>query len=196
VKMKSVLAGAFFASLVFAAGNVNAQAPDATPATPGRPEVKTVGDWLVRCFPVNSPNPCDIFQELADQSSRQRILSVSIAYMPSMDRHLLQVTVPLDIAIQKGMTIQTDSYKSPVLKYRMCSRDGCFVQMAADNAMVEALAKSGPESKVNIVGDNGKAYAIKLSLKGFSAAHDEMVSQARVKAKPAKTGDAAAPATP
>jgi hypothetical protein len=31
-----------------------------------------------------------------------------------------------------------------------------------------------------------------LSLKGFSAAHDDMVSQARAKAKPEKTGDAAA----
>ncbi len=195
MKMKPVLAGVF-AGLVLAAGNVNAQpAPN---AAPGRPETKTVGDWMVRCFPVNNPNPCDVFQELDDQRTRQRVLSMSLAYVPSMDRHLLQITVPLDIAIQKGVTIQTDSYTSPVLKYRMCSRDGCFVQTAPDNAMIGALAKSGPDAKVNIVADNGKVYGIKISLKGFSAAHDEMVSQARVKAKPvAKTGDAAAPpATP
>ena len=195
MKMKPVLAGVF-AGLVLAAGSVNAQ--PAANAAPGRPETKTVGDWMVRCFPVNNPNPCDVFQELDDQRTRQRVLSVSLAYVPSMDRHLLQITVPLDIAIQKGVTIQTDSYTSPVLKYRMCSRDGCFVQTAPDNAMIGALAKSGPDAKVNIVAENGKVYGIKISLKGFSAAHDEMVSQARVKAKPAaKTGDAAAPpATP
>jgi invasion protein IalB len=111
-----------------------------------------------------------------------------------MDRHLLQITVPLDISIQKGLTIQSDSYTSPVLKYRMCTRDGCFVQMAADNALVAALAKSGPEAKLNIVGDNGKSYGLQFSLKGFAAAHDDMVAQARAKAKPAaQTGDAAKP---
>src|SRR5260221_683778 len=136
---------------------------------------------MLRCFPENSPNPGYVFQELDDQRTRQRVLSMSLAYVPSMDRHLLQITVPLDIAIQKGVTIQTDSYTSPVLKYRMCSRDGCFVQTAPDNAMIGALAKSGPDAKVNIVADNGKVYGIKISLKGFSAAHDEMVSQARVK---------------
>jgi invasion protein IalB len=101
--------------------------------------------------------------------------------------------VPLDIAIQKGVTIQADAYTSPVLKYRMCNREGCFVQLAPDNALVEALAKAGADAKINIVADTGKSFALPLSLKGFSAAHDDMVAQARVKAKPvAKTGDAAA----
>jgi len=164
-------------------------------APAARPDVKTVGDWQVRCFPVNNPNPCDVYQELDNNSTHQRVLSLSLAYAPSMNRHLLQVTAPLDVSIQKGLTIQTDSFTSPVLKYRMCTREGCFVQIAPDNAMIEALAKSGPDAKVNIVGDDGKTYSIKFSLKGFSAAHDDMVSQARVKAKPAdKTGDAAAPA--
>ena len=165
------------------------------PAAPGRPDVKTVGDWQVRCFPVNNANPCDVYQELDNQNTHQRVLSLSLAYVPSMNRHLLQVTAPLEVAIQKGLIIQTDSFTSPVLKYRMCSREGCFVQIAPDNAMIEALAKSGPDAKINIVGDNGKTYSIRFSLKGFSAAHDDMVSQARVKAKPAaNTGSAAAPA--
>lgn len=190
--MKPVLTGAL-AGLVLGCGGAFAQQP-ATPAAPGRPETKVVGDWMVRCFPVNNPNPCDVYQELDNENTHQRVLSLSLAYMPSADRHLLQITAPLEVAIQKGLTIQTDSFTSPVLKYRMCSREGCFVQLAPDNAMIEALAKSGPDAKVNIVGDNGKTYSIKFSLKGFSAAHDDMVSQARVKAKPAKTGDAPAPA--
>jgi invasion protein IalB len=188
--MKPVLTGVF-AGLVLACGSVNAQ--QAPEAAPGRPEVKTVGDWLVRCFPVSNANPCDVFQELDDQRTHQRVLSLSLAYSPVADRHLMQITVPLDVAIQKGVTIQTDGYKSPVLKYRMCNREGCFVQTAPDNAMIEALAKSGSNAKVNIVADSGKEFAINLSLKGFSAAHDEMASQARAKAKSAKPGDAAAP---
>jgi invasion protein IalB len=187
VVVKSVLT-CVLAGLVLGCGVAFAQQA-AAPAGPGRPETKTIGDWMVRCFPVNNPNPCDVFQELDDQNTHQRVLALSLAYAPSADRHLLQVTAPLEVAIQKGLTIQTDSYTSPVMKYRMCTREGCFVQIAPDNAMIEALAKSGPDAKINIVGDNGKTYGIKFSLKGFSAAHDDMVSQARAKAKPAKTGD-------
>jgi invasion protein IalB len=185
--MKAVLT---FAGLVLGCAAAYAQE---APAAPGRPDVKTVGDWMVRCFPVSNPNPCDVFQERVDNRTQQRVLSFSLAFVPSMDRHIMQITVPLDIAIQKGVTIQADAYTSPVLKYRMCNREGCFVQLAPDNALVEALAKAGADAKINIVADTGKSFALPLSLKGFSAAHDDMVAQARVKAKPvAKTGDAAA----
>src|SRR5882757_546722 len=111
--MKLVLTGVF-ACLVLAAGTVHAQqAPE-----PGRPETKTIGDWMVRCFPVANSNPCDLFQELDEQRTRQRILALSLAYVPVADRTLMQITVPLDVALQKGVTIQAEGYTSPVLKYR------------------------------------------------------------------------------
>jgi len=183
------------AGLMLAAGAAMAQAPAADGA-PGRPDVKTVGDWTVRCFPIQSPSPCDIFQEQDYQKTGQRVLSISIAYVPSMDKHAIQISVPLDISIPKGVTLQTDTYTSPVLKYRRCDRNGCYIEMAVDNGLVEGLAKSGAEGKVNIAADNGKNYALKFSLKGFSQARDDMVAQARAKAKPVEQGAAAAPAKP
>jgi invasion protein IalB len=198
--MKHILLSVF-ASILFASGAALAQqaAPAADAASPGRPEVHAVEDWFVRCFPVESPSPCDMFQEEDSQQTRQRILSLSIAYVPSLDRHALQITVPLEMSIPKGLTIRTDSYTSPVLKYRRCDRNGCYVEMAVDNALVAALSKSGPAAKVNVVADNGKSYALAFSLKGFAAAHDEMVTKAKAKAKPiAKTEETPppAPATP
>jgi invasion protein IalB len=181
VKLKPVWALALAGFLACGA----ASAQPAPPEAPSRPESKTIGDWEVRCFAVKNAHPCDVFQEMANKDTRQRILSISLAYDIEANRHLLQISVPLDIAIQKGLTIQTDSYTSPVLKYRMCNREGCFIQLAADDALVAGLAKSGPQAKLNIVGDNGKAYGLQFSLKGFSAAHDDMVAQARAKAKPA-----------
>jgi invasion protein IalB len=187
--MKLVLTGAV-AGLVLGCAAAVAQENPAT----GRPDVKTIGDWMVRCFPVSNPNPCDLFQERVEQRTRQRVFSFSLAFVPSMDRHILQITVPLDVALQKGVTLQTDGYTSPVLKYRLCNREGCFVQLAPDNAMIEALARAtSPDAKINIVADSGKSFGLPLSLKGFSSAHDDMVAQARAKAKPAaKTGDSAA----
>ena len=183
------------AGLMLAAGAALAQQAPAAEA-PGRPDVKTVGDWTVRCFPIQSPSPCDIFQEQDYQKTGQRVLSVSIAYVPSMDKHAIQISVPLDISIPKGVTLQTDTYTSPVLKYRRCDRNGCYIEMAVDNGLVEGLAKSGAQGKVNIAADNGKNYTLNFSLKGFSQAHDDMVAQARAKAKPVEQSAAAAPAKP
>jgi len=190
--MKSLLLTAI-AGVLLAGGAAFAQ-PAADAAGPGRPDVKTVGDWVVRCFPIQSPSPCDMFQEEDSQASRQRVLAISLAYVPGMDRHALQVSVPLDIAIPRGLIIQTDSYTSPVLKYRRCDRNGCYVEMAVDSTLVQGLSKSGADGKINIVADNGKSYGLKFSLKGFTAAYDDMVSQARAKAKPIAKSDAAAAA--
>jgi invasion protein IalB len=184
------------AGLMLTAGAAIAQQAPAADGAPGRPDVKTVGDWTVRCFPIQSPSPCDIFQEQDYQKTGQRVLSISIAYVPSMDRHAIQISVPLDISIPKGLTLQTDTYTSPVLKYRRCDRNGCYIEMAVDNGLVEGLAKSGDKGKVNIAADNGKNYTLNFSLKGFSQAHDDMVAQARAKAKPVEQSAAAAPAKP
>ena len=189
-KTRAVLAAACGLVLSGAAMAQQAPAPEAS-----RPETKLVGDWTVRCFPIQSPSPCDIFQEQDYQKTGQRVLSISIAYVPSLDKHAIQLSVPLDISIPKGVVMQTDTYTSPVLKYRRCDRGGCYVEMAVDNALVEGLAKSGAEGKVNIAADNGKAYTLKFSLKGFSQAHDDMVAQARAKAKPVQQS-AGAPAAP
>ncbi|MEY4708014.1 MAG: hypothetical protein RJB58_1737 [Pseudomonadota bacterium] len=173
----------------------DAAAPAAAPPQ-GRPEVKAVGDWVVRCFPIASPSPCDIYQELNDQRTQQRVLSFSIAYVPSLDRHGIQITVPLEVSIPRGLVIETDSFKSEAMKYRMCDRTGCFVQMPIENAAINSIAKSGPDAKVRIFADSGKSYELKFSLKGFSAAHDSMVEQAKAKAKnvPVQPAAPAAPA--
>lgn len=185
--MKLALAG-IVAGCVLATAAALAQPQPSSSSSPPQMEVKTIGDWKVRCFGVQNPNPCDQFWEQVDPRSGQRIVSVSIAYVPSMDRHLMQISVPLGVSIPKGLTIQTDSYTSPVMRYRMCSREGCFVQLAVDNALIESLAKSGSDAKVNIAADGGRVYALPLSLKGFSGAHDEMVSEAKAKAKPPAPG--------
>jgi len=195
VKFSLLLAGLALAVSGSAALAQGVPAPGPLP----KPEVKQVEDWQVRCYPVQSISPCDIFQEQAERESGQRVLSISLAFVPSMNRHIIQVTVPLDVAIPKGVTLQTDTYTSPVMKYRMCTREGCFVQTAMDNAVVEALARSNGSGKVNVVADSGKTYALTFSLKGFSAAHDDMAAQAKAKATKAPEGGAAAapaPATP
>lgn len=190
--MKSVLSAAF-ASLLLSCGVALAQQAEAQ----SRPDVKQVGDWFVRCFPIDSPSPCDMFQELDSPNTKQRVLSLSLAYVPGVDRHAIQIMVPLEIAIQKGITLKTDNFTSPMMKYRRCDRNGCYVETPVDNNFVEAIAKStGEKGKVTIVADTGKTFNLDFYLKGFSAAHDDMVVQARAKAKAVNKPADAAPAKP
>ena len=157
-------------------------------------DTKQVGDWTVRCFAVTSQSPCDMYQELQDQNSHQRVLSVSIAYVPSNDQHVMQIAVPLGVAILKGVVIKTDSYASPALPYRRCDQAGCYVEMLLGNDQIAGFVKSGPQATVNIVSDDGKGYALRFSLNGFSAAHDAMAALAKQKATGPAPGSAAAPA--
>ena len=71
MRIAQALTGAF-ASILLMTGAALAQAA-APAATPARPEIKPVGDWFVRCFPAQSPSPCDVFQELDNPTTRQRV---------------------------------------------------------------------------------------------------------------------------
>jgi invasion protein IalB len=170
-----------------------ALAQGAAPAAPPTPtDVQVIGDWTVHCFPVASPNPCEMTTEMDAKDTHQRVLGVTIAYVPSADKHVLIVAVPLGVAIPKGLVIQTDSFTSPMLPYRSCDRAGCYVEMVIDNGSVDSMSHSGPVAAIKVVADGGKGFDLRLSLNGFSAAHDKMAELAKQKAT--KTPPPTAPA--
>src|SRR6185295_4311289 len=152
-----------------ALGLISITAVSAAPA-PGAPlapsETKTFGDWTVRCYPISSPSPCDMYELLANKQTNQRVMSLSIAYMPAGDKHVIQIAVPLGIFIPRGLVIESDAYTSPPLPYRRCDRAGCYVERLFDNSSVSALATATGVVKVKIVADGGKVFEIPFSLKG------------------------------
>ena len=156
------------------------------PAAAGT-EVKCVQDWQVRCFKVQGQSRCDMYQELADKNTQQPLLSLSVAYIPTMNRRAIQILVPLMVSIPKGLKVITDSYTSPVLKYTSCERTGCYVAAIADDAFLQGLARSGPSAKVQITTDSGREIPIDFSLRGFSQALDLMTAQTKAKAAAAAT---------
>ena len=182
MKSSHLFAGLIAAALLLPVSAMaqSAAPPAGTPLTPT--DVKPVGDWTVRCFPVTSTSPCDMYEELDDKNSKQRVLGVSIAFVPGNNNHVAQIAVPLGVAISSGAVIKTDSYTSPKMPYRRCDRDGCYVELLLSQDVVDSLSKSGPEATVNIVADGGKAFALRFSLNGFAGAHDAMAALARQKA--------------
>ena len=194
---RTLLAAAFSLGALSLAATA-ATAPGAGPVQPS--ETKTFADWTVRCFPVNSLSPCDMFEMLANKQTGERVMSLSLAYMPAGDKHVIQIAVPLGVSLKSGATIQSDAYTSQVLPYRRCDRGGCYVEMLLGSDAVTALSSSNGSAKIRIVADGGKAFEIPFSLKGFADAHGAMVDLSRKKiaggGKPAPEAPApAAPAT-
>jgi invasion protein IalB len=195
MKISHLLSGLALAALVSGTALAQAPAAPAGSAPSGQPEVKTIGDWAVRCYPMQSASPCDMFQQQNDAKSQQRILALSIAYIPHLDRHAIQISVPLGVAVAPGVVIHTGTFSSPAMPYRRCDRGGCYVEMLIDNATVDQLSHGGDSAMVKITADDGKNYDLKVSLNGFAAAHDQMAELAKQKAK-APPPAAAAPAAP
>lgn len=195
-------------SFVFAAFFALAALPAAAQQQPQQPqqpiepnETKLVGDWMVRCFPVKSPSPCDMFELLADKKSGRRLMSFSIAYIPSQDRHAIQIALPLGVALAKGVTISSDTYNSPPMRYRRCDRLGCYVEGIIDNASIDALARSQSGAKVKFSAYGGQTFDVPFSLNGFAEAHNTMTDLSKSHVSMGGQGNApkkpaATPATP
>ena len=163
-------------------------APAAAAASSAAP--RRFGEFVVRCAPVKSVAPCDLYEERGDKNSGQRVIGFSIGFMPSTSRYIMQVAVPLGVDVNKGLTITDGKYTSPALPYRRCDRTGCFSEVAVDKTLIDAFAKMG-DAKIKVIADGGKIYDFTFSFEGFSAAHEDMVAQNRAKAA---TPDAASDA--
>jgi invasion protein IalB len=160
-------------------------APGAAPAPPGAPQYsinQSVGDWVVRCVQttIKSPAPCEVMQTTVNKDTKQRISAFSLAYVPSRDAYAMQVVVPTGVALSKGLQL------GPALtgaKFNRCERDGCYVEMLADNAVIASLSGAGKETTIAVVG-YGQANEIKLpvSLTGFPEALDRMRGYAKDRA--------------
>jgi invasion protein IalB len=181
MKISVLLSGLALAGLI--SGAALAQGNPAGAAPQGQPDVKQVGDWAVRCFPIQSASPCDMFQQQDAKDSKQRVLALSIAYIPHLNRHAIQISVPLGVAVQPGVVIHDGSFSSTVMPYRRCDRAGCYVEMLLDNSVIDQLSHGGDSAMIKVTADDGKQYDLKFSLKGFSAAHDSMAELAKQKAK-------------
>ncbi len=167
-----------------------APAASAAPAQPAQPQasgpvkpsdVKGFGDWTVRCYPIASPSPCEMIEIRIAKKTNQRILGVLLAFIPSRNEHIIQIAVPLGVALQNGLVINSDTYKSGTLKFRRCDGNGCYVEAAIDNNAVNSLGRA-TQARAQVVFMDGKKYDFMFSLTGFNDAHRALVDLTRQKA--------------
>jgi invasion protein IalB len=113
---------------------------------------------------------------------------VLLAYVPSRDANLMEISVPLGVALQNGLIVNTDTYKSGMLKFTRCDSEGCYVEGAIGKDVLTALGRA-TKSQVQVISVNGKRYNLVFSMKGFNEARRVLVDLSRQ-----KSGGGSAPA--
>jgi hypothetical protein len=93
-----------------------AQSALAEPAAPQAPVVatKTFQDWLVRCPTAPQALLCDAAQLLVEPQSKQRILSVSVAYDTVGARNVIRIILPLGVWLPNGVVLEL-----PLAEFRL-----------------------------------------------------------------------------
>ena len=178
MRLTNAIAISFAASLLTILGIPAFAAAAPQPAQ----QVERFDDWQMRCFAVKSAAPCDAFFGTYQKATGMRIASVSIAYAPARRGYLIQIAVPLGIAVVQGVVVKAAEFKSATLEVRRCDRNGCYVEGNVDASLVSALvANDGQKGSLDVVADGGKPVSLLLSLKGFAKAHDAMVKAAHDK---------------
>ncbi len=64
------------------------------------------------------PPPCDMYQEVGNQQTGQRLVTLSISYNPSANRHVIVISVPLGVLIEKGAVIETSGFTTEPMQIR------------------------------------------------------------------------------
>jgi invasion protein IalB len=183
--------------VISALGAAPVFAQPATPAKPaGAPPVSTKAfdDWLVRCPTAPQPMPCDAVQLLVEPKSKQRVLSISVAFDPIKAAHVVRIVLPLGVWLPNGATIEAAGMKIEKVVVRRCEAFGCVVEGLLDPKLREAMRKGG-EAKIVVFDQAQKPLDLKFSLKGYAVAEDHMTAETKkVKLPAAPSAPAAAPA--
>lgn len=163
---------------------------------PKPPAVATTNfqDWLVRCPAGPQTGPCDAVQLLIEPKSKQRVLSISVAFETTQSQHVVRIVLPLGVWLPNGVTIVAGKTKIEKVVVRRCEPFGCVVEGLLDAKLRDAL-RAGGEAKIVVFDQNKKPLDLKFSLKGYAEAEDYMVAQTK-KAQPAAAPAPAAPANP
>jgi invasion protein IalB len=183
-----VVAGALIATPVLAQ-----PATETKPAGPPPVVTKAFDDWLVRCPMSPQPMPCDAVQLLLEPKSKQRVLSVSVAYDQVKAAQVVRIILPLGVWLPNGVTVQAGGVKIDKVVVRRCEPFGCVVEGFLDAKLRDAMRKGG-DAKIVVYDQNQKPLDLKFSLKGYAAAEDHMtVETKKVKLPPAPAATPAAP---
>lgn len=163
---------------------------------PGSYYVKaTHDDWTLRCINTDQPNdPCELYQLMKDSNGNSVAEITMIPLKNGQVAAGATLVAPLETDLIEGLGFAIDSAKPRAYPFGFCAPVGCVSRLGFSAAELASL-KKGNKGSVTLLpfgGDPKQPVVLNLSLKGFTAAFDELSAYADKLAAEAK---AAAPAS-
>ena len=145
---------------------------------PGQVYVAEVhGDWERRC--AHNPggeDPCQMYQLLKDPDGTP-VAEFNLMRLPEGGQAVAGATfvAPLETLLTERLTIAVDSGGGKQYAFRVCTAQGCIVQLGLTAAEIEQM-KAGNMATATIVPAVApdQRVNLSLSLSGFTAAYDAL----------------------
>lgn len=171
------LAAAAFLVVAGAAASATAQTEAKTdPLAASKRTTETIGDWVLNCSQgQDGKSRCNLSQRLGRASTKEVILAWLIG-KDGDGNPAMSFQTPTGMLLQPGVSLQIDDRGTTAIPYRVCTQRFCEAVLPLNTDMVQAM-KAGRKAVLTLMPLSGKATAINLSLKGFTAAYTAYEAQ-------------------
>lgn len=137
----------------------------------------TQGDWEVRCYHTkDKKDPCEMYQLMKDAQNNP-VAEISLFPLQNSGQAVAGATIvtPLETLLTHGVTIAIDGGGAKSYPFSWCTAGGCISRVGLTKEDLTAYEK-GTQASVQIVAAQqpGKPILLPMSLKGFTAAFDEV----------------------
>lgn len=134
----------------------------------------THGSWEVRCAGEN--NAVCAMSQVAKNEQGQPVLQMLIRKVKDLKGPdgqpvdaVIEVFAPLGVFLPAGVGFKVDGRDIGRAVYRVCDTRACIVQEPVNAEFIGQL-KKGAAAQLALVGINGKANEVQVSLSGFTKA--------------------------
>ena len=137
------------------------------------------GDWTLRCVKTEGPvNPCQLFQLMLNAPGTPVAeFNLNIIEPNGVVVAGANVITPLETLLTAQLKIQIDNTNAKAYPFSFCMQMGCVARIGLTQ---EDLAgyRAGNAATVTMVpaGAPNRQEILKLSLKGFTAGHNALMS--------------------
>ncbi len=137
--------------------------------------IVTHEDWALRCNTDNpAVPPCDIIQRAIDSETGEDRMLFSVAHLGNEGIVGVQVWFSSGVLVSGGVRVEVDGEDVlEGLQFTRCETTGCFVEGVFLSSALAAF-KEGRQAAIAILSDVGERRIMPISLKGYTAAYEEM----------------------
>ena len=130
--------------------------------------VSTHGDWSLECSGTNEAESrnCSLVNRVMDESEDAIQLDVFVWHSVKDHASILQVRAPLGVLLTAGLGLKIDNKDIGSAGFVRCLPEGCFVEMAMDEALIQTFL-NGKDALFIVFKSPNEGVGIPVSMAGF-----------------------------